>query len=116
MIKVLVKVTIIVISFDSHAQHSSFQLLLLLLCLLMMILNIYVYYFITLLAFYADFVMRFNLYSSGSVSEIKNLVTMLSLSLSLLPAILSLPPPPTILINVFFILSIYLLVSSLYSP
>ena len=79
MIKVLVKVTIIVISFDSHAQHSSFQLLL---CLLMMILNIYVYYFITLLAFYADFVMRFNLYSSGSVSEIKNLVTMLSLSLS----------------------------------
>lgn len=82
MIKVLVKVTIIVISFDSHAQHSSFQLLLLLLCLLMMILNIYVYYFITLLAFYADFVMRFNLYSSGSVSEIKNLVTMLSLSLS----------------------------------
>lgn len=81
MIKVLVKVTIIVISFDSHAQHSSFQLLLLL-CLLMMILNIYVYYFITLLAFYADFVMRFNLYSSGSVSEIKNLVTMLSLSLS----------------------------------
>ena len=51
----------------------------------MMILNIYVYYFITLLAFYAVFEMRFNLYSSGSVSEIKNLVTMLSLSLSLSP-------------------------------
>ena len=42
----------------------------------MMILNIYVYYFITLLAFYAVFEMRFNLYSSGSVTDIKNLVTM----------------------------------------